>query len=187
MAESDMKLKIKNVAIDHFNRDGYHGTTIRNIAKDADCSLPMVNYYYKSKKELFHEIIKVDYFELLSRQATKLKINNDILGFYTEFVFGLNHLSEHEKKVYRLGIKVYLGFDGDDELAEIMDTWKQSILPRHHELMKSFLAGRSNDVYIVRALIGLMANQIESIVVKGLFLKEEEIRGELSVVLKGVT
>jgi AcrR family transcriptional regulator len=178
-----MKLKIKNIAIDHFNRDGYHGTTIRNIAKDAQCSLPMVNYYYKSKKELFYEIINTDYFELLNRQAAKLKINNDITSFYTDFIFNLNHLSDHEKKIYRLGIKVYLGFDGDNELVETMDKWQQSILPRHYNLMKPYLKGRSDDIDVVRALIRLLSNQIESIVVKGAFLPEDEIRRELSVVL----
>ena len=181
-----MKLKIKNVAIDHFNKEGYHGATIRNIARDAGCSLPMVNYYYKSKKELFYEIIKTDYFELLNRQATKLKINGDILSFYTNFVFSLNNLSEHEKKIYRLGIKVYYGFDGDDELVEIMDKWEQSIFPRHYQLIKPFLKDEEQGVYTVKALVRLTANLVEDIVVKNRFLQEHEIRKELSVVLKDI-
>ena len=45
MADTDLKLRIKEVAVDHFNRDGYHGTTIRNIARDVNCSLPMIYYY----------------------------------------------------------------------------------------------------------------------------------------------
>jgi AcrR family transcriptional regulator len=44
----DLKLKIKTIAVEHFNKDGYHGATIRNIANEAQCSLPMVYYYYKS-------------------------------------------------------------------------------------------------------------------------------------------
>ncbi len=186
MADSDMKLKIKNVAIDYFNREGFHGATIRNIAKEANCSLPMVNYYYNSKKELFHEIIKVDYFDLLNRQATRLKINNDVLSFYTEFVFGLNQLTEHEKKVYRLGIKVYYGFDGDDELIDIMNKWEQSIFPRHYQLVKPFLKNEEQGVYVVKALVHLIATLVEEIVVKGRFLPEEEIRKELAVALKGI-
>ena len=70
----------------------------------------MIYYYYKNKKELFDEIIKKDYFDLLKRQAAQLKIDNSI-DFYTKFVYGLNKLSSHDKKVYRLGIKVYLSFD----------------------------------------------------------------------------
>ena len=48
MTDTDLKLRIKEVAVDHFNRDGYHGTTIRNIARDVNCSLPMIYYYYNN-------------------------------------------------------------------------------------------------------------------------------------------
>ena len=58
MAEKDMRERIKEAAVEHFNSNGYHGTTIRNIAKDVNCSLPMIYYYYNNKKELFDEIIK---------------------------------------------------------------------------------------------------------------------------------
>ena len=75
MVENDLKTKIKEVAVNHFNRDGYYGATIRNITRDVNCSLPMVYYYYQSKKDLFHEIIKKDYFDLLKRQAELINEN----------------------------------------------------------------------------------------------------------------
>jgi AcrR family transcriptional regulator len=52
VVENDLKTKIKEVAVNHFNRDGYYGATIRNITRDVNCSLPMVYYYYQSKKRL---------------------------------------------------------------------------------------------------------------------------------------
>jgi AcrR family transcriptional regulator len=58
MGEKDLRERIKEVAVEHFNNDGYHGTTIRNTARDVDCSLPMIYCYYNNKKELFDEIIK---------------------------------------------------------------------------------------------------------------------------------
>ena len=83
--ESDLRAKIKEIAVDHFNQNGYHGATIRNIAKDVNCSLPMVYYYFNSKQELFHEIIKKDYFEILSRHSRQIR-NNDIVEFYTQYI-----------------------------------------------------------------------------------------------------
>ncbi|MDI9375256.1 MAG: TetR/AcrR family transcriptional regulator, partial [Thermotogota bacterium] len=70
MAEKDLKERIKEVAVEHFNRNGYHGTTIRNIANDVGCSLPMIYYYYKNKKELFDEIIKKEFFSIIKKQAS---------------------------------------------------------------------------------------------------------------------
>ncbi len=182
MSEQDLKERIKQAAVEQFDRDGYHGTTIRNIAKAVDCSLPMVYYYYKSKQELFHEIIKKDYFELLKRQAVNSSTEN-ILDFYTEYVHQLHFLSEHDKRVYRLGVKVYLSFDGDEELMEIMDKWERSILPRHYQLVMPHLAGVKNGAVLVRTLVHLLENLVESIVVKNRTLEKDEIREELAVIL----
>jgi len=182
MNEADLCEKIKRTAVDHFNRDGYHGTTIRHIAQEVGCSLPMVYYYYKSKKDLFHEIIKKDYFDLLKKQSEQLKITN-VIDFYTAYVFSINHLSDYDRKVYRLGIKVYLNFDGDDELTDVMDKWEKTILPRHYELVMPHLKNAKDGVAVVRTLVHLLENLIESIVVKNRFLSEQDIREELSIVL----
>ncbi len=182
MTDQDLKTRIKLKAVDQFDRDGYHGTTIRNIARAVECSLPMVYYYYQSKQELFHEIIRHDYFELLKRHAAQLPTEN-ILDFYTEYVYRLHDLSDYDRKVYRLGVKVYLSFDGDSELNEIMDKWERSILPRHYQLVMPHLAGVKNGVVLVRTLVHLLENLVESIVVKNRTLQREEIREELAVIL----
>lgn len=182
MMDTDLKNKIKKIAVEHFNSAGYHGATIRTIAKEADCSLPMIYYYYKSKKDLFHEIIKKDYFNILKKQVRQIKAKN-ILDFYTQFIYQINHLSDYDKKVYRLGIKVNLSFDGDEELMELMDKWEKTILPRHYNLVTPHLKAEQNGTVIVRVLIRLMENLTESIVVKNTYLSEKEIREELSVIL----
>ena len=181
--KTDIRDKIKEVAVEHFNRDGYHGTTIRNIAKDVGCSLPMIYYYYNNKKELFDEIIKKEYFELLKRQAALLKTEN-IIDFYTDFVHNLNYLSNYDKNVYRLGIKVYLSFDGDEELMKIMDEWEKTIVLRHYQLLKSNLNNKNDDNAIVQTLIHLLETLIVNIVVKNRFLSRKDIHDEIAIVLR---
>lgn len=185
MTDTDIKTKIKRIAVDHFDRDGFHGATIRNIAAEAGCSLPMVYYYYKNKQELFHEIIKKDYFELLNRQAKRIRFSN-ILDYYTDFVYSIKSLSDYDKKIYRLGIKVYLTFDGDEELKALMDEWERSIIPRHLEIFEAHAVMDYNTEVAVRTLIHLMENLLESIVVKRRTLSKEAIREELELVLKNV-
>ena len=60
----------------------------------------------------------------------------------------MNHLSSYDKKVYRLGVKVYLSFDGDDELKEIMDQWEKTILPRHYQIVMPYLKGMENGIAV---------------------------------------
>lgn len=184
MPDQDLKVRIKQAAVEQFDRDGYYGTTIRNIAKAVDCSLPMVYYYFQSKRELFHEIIKKDYFELLKKQAAKVHAG-DLIDFYTEFVYMLRFLNDYDKKVYRLGVKVYLSFDGDEELKQVMDEWEKSILPRHCQLVLPRLKDAENGIVLVRTLMHLLENLVENIVVKNRALSREEIREELQVILSG--
>jgi len=184
MANADLREKIKEVAVEHFKRNGYYGTTIRNIANDVNCSLPMIYYYYKNKKELFDEIIKNEFFNIIKKQASKLKMDN-VIDFYTKFIYELNNLSDYDRKVYCLGIKVYLSFDGDDELMRLMDEWEKTILPRHHQILKPYLKNIDNEAAVVRTLVHLLESMIENIVVKNRYLSEEEIREEISVVLRG--
>lgn len=180
--ESDLRAKIKEVAVEHFNKDGYHGATIRNIARDVNCSLPMVYYYFSSKKELFHEIIKKDYFELLSAHTRSIQHNN-IIEYYTQYVYTLNNLGPYDKKVYRLGLKVNLSFDGDEELTEIMDEWEKSLLPWHFQLIMPHLGDVENWIVIIRTLIHLLDNLIETIIVKDRFLSEDAIRENIRIIL----
>ena len=184
MAEQDLKTRIKEAAVRHFNDSGYYGTTIRNIADDVNCSLPMIYYYYKNKKELFDEIIKKEFFDLVRRQASLLKIENAV-DFYTGFIFGLNSLSNYDRQVYRLGIKVYLSFDGDGELMGVMDEWEKTIFPRHYNLLLPYLKSTDDAAAVVRTLMHLLETMIENIVVKNKYLPENEIREEIAVVLHG--
>lgn len=183
MVEQDLRQTIKMIAVDHFNEHGFHGTTIRNIAKEAGCSLPMVYYYYKSKRELFHEIIRKDYFGILDREAQHLE-PHDILVFYTTFIRNIMHLSDFEKKIYRLGIKVYLSFDGDEELHSLMDEWEASIVPRHAKLILPHLGEREDREVMVRTCIHVLENMIERIIVKHQVLTDLEVREELAFVLQ---
>jgi AcrR family transcriptional regulator len=184
MTEKDLRERIKEVAVEHFNENGYHGTTIRNIANDVNCSLPMIYYYYKNKKELFDEVIKKDFFDLIKKQASLLKIDS-VIDFYTKFVYDLNALGRYDKQVYRLGIKVYLSFDGDEELMNVMDAWEKTILPRHVQILQPYLKNTSNSIVVVRTLVDLLETLIIKIVVKGKYLSEEEIREEIALVLRG--
>jgi AcrR family transcriptional regulator len=144
----------------------------------------MIYYYYKNKKELFDEIIKKEFFNIIKKQASRLK-NDNIINFYTKFIYDLNALSNYDKQVYRLGIKVYLSFDGDEELMKLMDEWEKGILPRHREILKPYTKNMNNEKAVVRTLVHLLETMIENIVVKNRYLPEEEIREEISIVLQG--
>ncbi len=53
----DAETRIKNAARNVFHRKGFNATRTRDIAQEADMNLALLNYYFKSKENLFHLIM----------------------------------------------------------------------------------------------------------------------------------
>lgn len=67
--------KIKNAARILFYKKGYASTTTRDIAELAEVNTALVNYYYRSKEQLFNTIMFESIQKLYSMLSTI--INND--------------------------------------------------------------------------------------------------------------
>ncbi len=68
----DPEMKIREAARKVFFEQGYEGAKIRQIAKEAGVNLAMVNYYFRSKGELFESIYLETFRELLDRIGVML-------------------------------------------------------------------------------------------------------------------
>lgn len=182
MKSAKLKKDIKLAAISLFNDQGYHGTTIRNIATKVGCSLPMVYYYYENKKALFHEIIKQDYFDMLKRCSIGLDPSN-VIKYYVDFICRLNELKDYDRMIYRIGLKVYLGFDGDEEVISVMERYEQSIANRNHNIILPHIKNKEKTHVIVNTFVHLMENLIERIIVRGEKIDREQAEQELSLII----
>ncbi len=54
----DKKGHILNNALKLFCQKGFDGTSVRDIASEADVNLAMINYYFGSKEKLFQNVIE---------------------------------------------------------------------------------------------------------------------------------
>lgn len=89
----DPESKIKEVARRVFLEQGYEGTKIRQIAEEAGVNLAMVNYYFRSKEQLFKSIYLETFREFIGRIAilvneeTPLEVKIwKIVDRYTDFI-----------------------------------------------------------------------------------------------------
>lgn len=55
---SDKKTHIINVAIELFSKNGFEGTSMRDLASSAEVNIAMINYYFGSKEKLFEAIVE---------------------------------------------------------------------------------------------------------------------------------
>lgn len=75
----EVKKRIQKEAKVLFIKNGYNGTSVRDIAKASDTNVAMVNYYFKSKYNLF-EIIFEEAMEILT-QKIFLTLGSDMPFF----------------------------------------------------------------------------------------------------------
>lgn len=52
----DPKKRILNAAMEQFSMRGFEGTSVRDICVAANVNVAAVNYYFRSKEQLYHEI-----------------------------------------------------------------------------------------------------------------------------------
>ncbi len=61
---TDTRSRIMEVAFDLFGRFGVEGTSVRQIAKDSKVNLAAINYHFKTKENLFWEIMHETFTEV---------------------------------------------------------------------------------------------------------------------------
>ncbi len=61
--KSDTASRIIEVATDFFARQGYHGTSIRDVAKAAGISVATLYYYAQNKDDLYRQVFQRQYRE----------------------------------------------------------------------------------------------------------------------------
>ena len=66
---SETEIKIKTAAKFLFLKKGYSATTTREIAKESDINLALLNYYFTSKWKLFEIIMFETLFDFLSKMV----------------------------------------------------------------------------------------------------------------------
>ena len=74
------QLKIESVALRLFTRQGYHGTSVREIAEAAGISIGNLYNYYRNKEELFASLVKHYEARMAASQANALADITDLFA-----------------------------------------------------------------------------------------------------------
>lgn len=171
--EPSVKETIRKKAIALFNEKGYHGTSVRDIAKASGCSIPMVYYYYNSKGDLFEEIVYEEFIRLIDRLNSEIDVQGSLEDIYCQAVRQRKALNSYDRAVYRLATKVWLGFDGGEEVREKLLDWERQRFERNRRIL-SGLCGEDGELDILTGLVlGVFQNLVERIL-----LLEEEVSDE---------
>lgn len=179
MKESNLKEKIMEKAVELFSEKGYHGTSVREIAKSVGCSLPMLYYYFKNKNDLYEEIAYVEFLSINERLKKALPAHEHIKEIYTAYVLQRKHLSEYEKAVYKIALKAWMCIEGNAEIQNKLKDWEASRIAYTKTLLsKHWGNSKISDLY-GNIFIRMLENMVNKIVLINEDLSDEEIREEI--------
>jgi AcrR family transcriptional regulator len=178
-----VKEKIRYHAIRLFDKSGFHGTSMRDIADAAGCKTPTVYHHYKSKEDLFDEVVRVAYLNLIGTQRGMLPEIITPQDYCAESGIQKKHLSEDDLLVHRLALKTWLGCEGCEEVRQRLIDWESARHSRNEAMLANTVSSLSWAKIISRVYINLTLR----IVLFREDIPDEEIREEIRLVFEAAT
>ncbi len=135
MSEIHIKNLIVEAATKYFSKYGFYKTTMDEIAKHIHKAKGVLYYYYKSKEELFNEVLKQELNNVKIELSKITDSNNEFLTILKKyFLFRLKLLSTavnyHETLKADFFEKYYFVKDVRDDFAEFERTQITHILKK---------------------------------------------------------
>jgi AcrR family transcriptional regulator len=86
MAELAVRDQIIESATKYFSKYGFHKTTMDEIAKNIHKAKGVLYYYFRSKEELFNEVLKKELGALKEALLKIVNSNNNVLTILTDYM-----------------------------------------------------------------------------------------------------
>jgi len=184
MEQHNMKEKIIQESVKFFGDKGFHGTTMRDIANASGCSLPTLYYYFKNKQDLFEEIIIKEFLKIIDNLNKQIDFTKEPEELYFQVIKTRKELSPHDKEVYKLAIKVWLGFEGNGKARDKVMEWENNRITANRRILDKYISNESiHDDFAV-----ILVNFLESIINKIILLDEdvddEKLKRRLGLLFK---
>ncbi|OJU16141.1 MAG: hypothetical protein BGN88_03375 [Clostridiales bacterium 43-6] len=180
--EDSIKNRILGESVKCFAEKGYRGTSMRDIANQAECSLPMLYYYYKNKKQLFEEVAFNEFVFTNDRLNKNIPFDDNLQNFYKSLLKSRKKLYPFENSLYKISLQTFFGFDDLPELTQKMREWYINLENHHIELIKKYY--RSKNIDLIALLISRYINEVTTKIVFGITIYDEEIENEIDFLFK---
>jgi len=167
------RLTVEDAALELFMEQGYHATSMRQIADKAGLALGGIYNHFKSKDEIFEALIvdKHPYKKILPLiQEAEGETLDEFLGNATRIVINELTSQQYYVKLMLIEISEFNGVHGAVLLKELVP----NVLPVFEKLVKTRKELRvTNPVILLRSFIGMVLSyMITDIVISNSFLSK---------------
>ena len=132
MALEETRNKILSVADKLFSRFGFHKTSMDEIAKIARKAKGSLYYHFKSKEDLFTEVVSKE-IKSLKLQLSSVADDNDLpadIKIKTYLIKRMEILNEAANYHETIKADFFEHFDFIDDLRNDLDTWEKAKLKK---------------------------------------------------------
>lgn len=136
------RLAILLAAEDLFSQHGFDGVSIRDITRASNVDLALVNYHFKSKVNLFHEVLAMRVDEMNEKRVSLIN-NVAIIENNEETIFNLLNafcnpfvVSKRDDEKNIVNYRRLIG------LVSNSRRWQDSVFQKHYDPIVKFLADK---------------------------------------------
>lgn len=184
MTETSAKDRILQNAVLQFSEKGFHGTSMRDIATASECSMPTLYYHYKSKNDLFEEIVINQFLKITEKMNRMIDMTADPLEIYSKVIISRKELNGFGKDVYKMALKVWLGFEGNGKAREKVVEWESKRASSNRQFIDRCVVNKSLREDVTEIMINYMENVINRIILLDENVDEEKVKRQLALLFQ---
>jgi AcrR family transcriptional regulator len=178
------KDRILNNAVRFFSIKGFHGTSMRDIANASECSLPTLYYHYNSKNELFEEIVVNQFLKITDKMNRCINFDVSPEELYFQVLKTRMELKGFDKEVYKMALKVWLGFEGEGRAREQILDWERKRSGANRRFIDKAVDNEHVREDVTEILINYMENMINRIILLDENIDDDKIRRQIALLFQ---
>jgi len=184
MTDVSAKERILENAVRIFSTQGFHGTSMRDIATASGCSLPTLYYHYNSKSELFEEIVVNQFLKITQKMNAKIDLNAKPEELYFQVLRTRKELSGFDREVFQMALKVWLGFEGEGKARDQVIEWENRRAEANRKIIDKAIPNESIREDVTEILINYMENVINRIILLNEDIDDEKLRSQIALLFQ---
>lgn len=184
MSEPNAKSRILQNAVLQFSEKGFHGTSMRDIAEASGCTMPTLYYHYKSKNDLFEEIVVNQFLKVTEKMNRTIDLAASPIDIYCQVIKSRKELNGFDKDVYKMALKVWLGFEGSGKAREQIVDWENKRTSANRVFIDRGIPNTTLREDVTEILINYMENIINRIILLDEDVDESKVRRQLALVFR---
>jgi AcrR family transcriptional regulator len=181
---NEVQQKIIHEAVKLFNKNGYHGTSMRDIMQSVGCTQPTLYYYFDNKRDLFKESVLGEFQRMINRVIGDVDTSLPVKDIYVKEVIKRKHFSDYEKQLYSLAIKGWYHLLGDEEIEAPLCAWVRESIDRRKDFLAKYIDDPVRLESFTACLMHVFLNLTEQIILKDMDISDDEINRRFTILFE---